>query len=322
MTTVLLVRHTEVHNPGNVLYGRLPRFRLSDKGVEQAKRTAEVIKDEPVTHIYTSPLLRAKQTARLLGAKFVRAPIDSTWLLAEIASSWQGTPMSEFAPDSTVYEDRRVPGDESERRVAARMRRFLRLMCVRHPEETVVGVSHGDPIKFAYLCAQGWPANGVTARRADPARGSVSRFVFARPDCLVEVGYYDPETERLLQGDWQRLGRFDDLAPGSLRELTFGDREVLVAKTGEGKLYVLPSRCPHMRTHLADGVLEGNIITCALHGAQFDLSTGKTVRDAQCDPLDGADGLATKHIRKIGTGSVQCIRTRDDDGVLWMRSTL
>ena len=36
-TTVHLLRHGEVHNPGRVLYGRLPGFRLSDLGVAQAR---------------------------------------------------------------------------------------------------------------------------------------------------------------------------------------------------------------------------------------------------------------------------------------------
>ena len=31
-TTVHLLRHGEVHNPGGVLYGRLPGFRLSTAG--------------------------------------------------------------------------------------------------------------------------------------------------------------------------------------------------------------------------------------------------------------------------------------------------
>src|SRR5688500_10709904 len=40
MTTLLLVRHAEVYNPDQILYGRLPRFRLSDVGQQQAERLA------------------------------------------------------------------------------------------------------------------------------------------------------------------------------------------------------------------------------------------------------------------------------------------
>src|ERR1700712_999513 len=42
-TTVHLLRHGEVHNPGRVLYGRLPGFHLSDLGRRQAVAAAEYL---------------------------------------------------------------------------------------------------------------------------------------------------------------------------------------------------------------------------------------------------------------------------------------
>ena len=39
-THIHLVRHGHVHNAEKVFYGRLPRFRLSCKGVMQARETA------------------------------------------------------------------------------------------------------------------------------------------------------------------------------------------------------------------------------------------------------------------------------------------
>ncbi len=59
---VHLVRHGEVFNPDHVLYGRLPGYRLSDLGVEQARRTAEHLRGRDVTVLRTSPLERARQT--------------------------------------------------------------------------------------------------------------------------------------------------------------------------------------------------------------------------------------------------------------------
>jgi broad specificity phosphatase PhoE len=40
LTTIHLLRHGEVHNPTKVLYGRLPGFRLSERGLEQAEVAA------------------------------------------------------------------------------------------------------------------------------------------------------------------------------------------------------------------------------------------------------------------------------------------
>ena len=73
-TVVLVVRHTDVHNPNNLFYGRLPRFRLSALGQEQAERTAAYLAGTPITAIYSSPQLRARQTARVIARRHHDAP--------------------------------------------------------------------------------------------------------------------------------------------------------------------------------------------------------------------------------------------------------
>src|SRR5215469_9662887 len=62
-TIVHLVRHGEVHNPEGVLYGRLPGFRLSERGQKQALVVAEFLRDRDIAHVACSPLERARQTA-------------------------------------------------------------------------------------------------------------------------------------------------------------------------------------------------------------------------------------------------------------------
>ncbi|GAA2663292.1 Broad specificity phosphatase PhoE [Actinosynnema pretiosum] len=62
-TVVHVMRHGEVHNPTGILYGRLPGFKLSDKGERQALLVAEHLADHDVTHVVASPLERAQQTA-------------------------------------------------------------------------------------------------------------------------------------------------------------------------------------------------------------------------------------------------------------------
>ncbi|KEA65800.1 histidine phosphatase family protein, partial [Mycobacterium tuberculosis] len=65
-TTVHLLRHGEVHNPAKVLYGRLPGYRLSTTGEAMAVAAAEWFAGHDVTHLVSSPLERAQQTARPL----------------------------------------------------------------------------------------------------------------------------------------------------------------------------------------------------------------------------------------------------------------
>jgi broad specificity phosphatase PhoE len=69
-TTVHVVRHGEVHNPHQILYGRLPDFHLSELGRQMAKADAEVLADRDVTHVVASPLERAQETAEPIAAQF------------------------------------------------------------------------------------------------------------------------------------------------------------------------------------------------------------------------------------------------------------
>src|SRR4030081_978457 len=94
-TTVWLARHGEVHNPGNVLYGRLPRVRLTAEGRRQAMALANFLRPRPLVAIYSSPMLRARRTAELslhAHPALQRVRIDSD--LQEVRTSWEGEPLA------------------------------------------------------------------------------------------------------------------------------------------------------------------------------------------------------------------------------------
>ncbi len=55
-TRIHLVRHGEVYNPDGVLYGRLPGFRLSDKGIAQAEAVAEALAGRDIVAVIASPV--------------------------------------------------------------------------------------------------------------------------------------------------------------------------------------------------------------------------------------------------------------------------
>jgi broad specificity phosphatase PhoE len=63
-TVVHLLRHGEVHNPKGILYGRLPDFHLSDVGQKMAERVADTLSEHDITHLISSPLERAQETAQ------------------------------------------------------------------------------------------------------------------------------------------------------------------------------------------------------------------------------------------------------------------
>ena len=58
-----LLRHGEVHNPEGVLYGRIPGYRLSDHGRDQADIVAKALADADLAAVLASPLQRAQETA-------------------------------------------------------------------------------------------------------------------------------------------------------------------------------------------------------------------------------------------------------------------
>ena len=90
-TTIWLARHGEVHNPRGLLYGRLPRMRLSPAGQRQAEALADFLARRRLAAVYSSPMLRARTTAAVILARqpqLARVRIDRD--LQEIRTGWSG----------------------------------------------------------------------------------------------------------------------------------------------------------------------------------------------------------------------------------------
>jgi broad specificity phosphatase PhoE len=95
-TVVHLLRHGEVHNPGRVLYGRLPGFRLSDAGEGMAEKAAKWFVGKDVTHLVSSPLERAQQTAAPI-AEALSLPVVIDDRLIEAGNAFEGKVVSGVA---------------------------------------------------------------------------------------------------------------------------------------------------------------------------------------------------------------------------------
>ena len=88
-TTVHLLRHGEVENPGGVLYGRLPGFGLSETGHQMARDAAEALRGRDVVHLVASPLQRAQETAAPMAA-VLGLPIATDDRLIESSNHFEG----------------------------------------------------------------------------------------------------------------------------------------------------------------------------------------------------------------------------------------
>lgn len=71
-----------------------------------------------------------------------------------------------------------------------------------------------------------------------------------------------------------RVAARSDVAPGTVACVQAGDRAIALYNV-EGTFYATDELCSHAEASLCDGWLEGNEITCPLHGAAFDVTTGR-----------------------------------------------
>jgi nitrite reductase/ring-hydroxylating ferredoxin subunit len=65
-----------------------------------------------------------------------------------------------------------------------------------------------------------------------------------------------------------------EIAPGGMKAVEIEGHEVVVCNAG-GKFYAIQRRCGHMNAPLDKGTLDGIILTCPMHCAQFDIITGE-----------------------------------------------
>ena len=67
------------------------------------------------------------------------------------------------------------------------------------------------------------------------------------------------------------------LREGQGRAFTVDGRELALFLV-EGRVYAVENLCPHQHIPvLAEGQLDGLLLTCPMHGWQFDLQTGRHV---------------------------------------------
>lgn len=165
-TLVLLVRHGQTPTTGKVLPGRAPGLHLADKGLQQAETVAQRIAllqsdKRKVAAIYASPLERTLETAAPIAKALGLRVRRNQGLLEADFGSWTGAELKKLykLPEwRTVQRNPsgfRFPGGESFTEMQTRICGAIDKLRVAHPGETVVAVSHADPIKAAVAHAMG-----------------------------------------------------------------------------------------------------------------------------------------------------------------------
>ena len=72
------------------------------------------------------------------------------------------------------------------------------------------------------------------------------------------------------------VAQVSELAPGEMKFVAI-ERERIVLANIDGGFYALRDVCGHRNAPLSRGRLEGCVIECPLHFAQFDMRTGKFI---------------------------------------------
>ncbi|MDD1746868.1 MAG: Rieske 2Fe-2S domain-containing protein [Methanomassiliicoccales archaeon] len=80
------------------------------------------------------------------------------------------------------------------------------------------------------------------------------------------------------------VGKVKDLKDGEMSMVRAGKKEILVVKQEE-RFYAIDGWCSHMGAPLDRGQLRDKTIRCRVHGAVFDLETGKVLQNLQAKDM-------------------------------------
>jgi nitrite reductase/ring-hydroxylating ferredoxin subunit len=79
-----------------------------------------------------------------------------------------------------------------------------------------------------------------------------------------------------LSDEFVRAIRTAEIAPGGMKAVDLNGRELVICNC-DGTFRAIDRRCGHMNSPLEMGTLDGTILTCAMHCAQFDVTSGEVL---------------------------------------------
>ncbi|MBP1570235.1 MAG: histidine phosphatase family protein [Oscillospiraceae bacterium] len=186
MKTIITIQHTQSLHHTNGMVGSWTDWELSDFGKEQAenigRNLAEELSEKYV--IYSSDLLRAKQTAEIVGKHLGVEPIFKTELrernLGEaVGKSVEWLRKNMEKPERTV-DDRLFPSAESRREEWNRLKLFFDEI-TSNKEEYIIIVSHGDLLSVFNAMWLGLSVESLEKSELFGVSGGVS-FLFENPE--------------------------------------------------------------------------------------------------------------------------------------------
>ncbi len=72
---------------------------------------------------------------------------------------------------------------------------------------------------------------------------------------------------------WVRVAAVGDLAPGDVRAVVAGGREMALVREGD-RYYATQRQCLHQGGDLSEGIVSRGFLICPVHGWKFRVSNG------------------------------------------------
>lgn len=85
--------------------------------------------------------------------------------------------------------------------------------------------------------------------------------------------------------NWVKVATTDEFKTTDVKAVEVNGDPIVLFMVGD-QFHAIDNYCPHAGYTLHDGQLEGNIVTCLLHGAEFDVTDGKCVGGLQCENVN------------------------------------
>lgn len=179
MTTFYLVRHALCDAVGTSLAGRAPGMPLNAEGRAQAERLADRFRELPLDAVYSSPVERALETARAIGAARQLAPTTLDAFTELDVGEWTGAALASLHGDpvwtrfNSFRSGTRAPKGELAAEMQARVAGALIELRDSSPAASIAIVSHADVLRAAIAYFVGIPLDLAHRIEIEPASLSV-----------------------------------------------------------------------------------------------------------------------------------------------------
>lgn len=113
---------------------------------------------------------------------------------------------------------------------------------------------------------------------------------------------------------WIEVCAATDLGREDVIRFDHGYKTYALCRDDAGRLFATDGVCTHGNTHLADGLVKGNIIECPKHNGRFNLADGSPARPPVCRglatyPLEERAGRLRLNVRRPGGAGARTPQT-------------